>query len=506
MTIPASDIVQVNPGVVTSGGNPLSLNGVIVTTNTLLPTSSVIPFASADAVSAYFGPASAEYAVSQKYFLGYDISTTKPGKLFFAPYVASDRAAYLRSGSLAGVTLTQLQGYSGTLIVTLDGVVKTSSTINLSGATSFSNAATLIQSGFTGGPNVTWNSVLSTFVLTSTTTSASSTITYATGTLATNLKLTSATAAILSQGADADTPTTAMDSVKNITQNWCDFTTMFEPDLTDKEEFAVWTNAQNQRYMYVAWDTDGQAVVPNSTSCFGAIVKAAAYDGVVCVSGDSVAAVAQGFTLAQVTLNLAVFVLGSVASINFAQTNGRITTAFKTQAGLAVTVDTQTSAQTLVANGYSFYGTYATANDGFVFFYNGQMAGKWKWIDPFVDQVYLNSQFQLALMNLLVSIPSIPYNAAGYSLIRAAMGDPIAEALNFGSIRSGVTLSNSQKAQVNSAAGLDISAPLQTQGYYLQVLDPGAIVRGNRGTPIVNFWYTDGGAVQYISVASIDVM
>ena len=30
MTIPASDIVVVNPGVVGSGGNPLALNGVIL--------------------------------------------------------------------------------------------------------------------------------------------------------------------------------------------------------------------------------------------------------------------------------------------------------------------------------------------------------------------------------------------------------------------------------------------------------------------------------------------
>jgi len=40
----------------------------------------------------------------------------------------------------------------------------------------------------------------------------------------------------------------------------------------------------------------------------------------------------------------------------------------------------------------------------------------------------------------------------------------------------------------------------------LQVLDPGAQVRGNRGTPVINFWYTDGGAVQQITLASIDIL
>ena len=67
-------------------------------------------------------------------------------------------------------------------------------------------------------------------------------------------------------------------------------------------------------------------------------------------------------------------------------------------------------------------------------------------------------------------------------------------------------MSASQKAQVNQAAGLDVSTIIEQQGYYLQILDPGAQVRGNRGTPVINFWYTDGGAVQKINVASIDIM
>ena len=86
------------------------------------------------------------------------------------------------------------------------------------------------------------------------------------------------------------------------------------------------------------------------------------------------------------------------------------------------------------------------------------------------------------------------------------MIDPITSALNFGAIRSGISMSASQKAQVNQAAGLDVSTTIEQQGYYLQILDPGAQVRGNRGTPVINFWYTDGGAVQKITVASIDIM
>lgn len=492
MTIPASDIVVVNPGVVGSGGNPLALNGVILSTNTLLPTAAVRSFASADAVKAFFGAASAEYAIAQVYFLGFDNSTIKPGTLYFAPYVNTARAAWLQSGNMSAITLTELQALSGVLTVSIDGVAKTSSSINLATATSFSDAASKIDAGFVSGDvAVTWDAVNSTFLFTSPTTGAASTMSYATGTLSAGLMLTNATGALLSQGADVDTPATAMDAVKAATQNWVDFMTMFEPVLEDKEAFAVWTNAQNQRYMYVCWDTDAQAIVNGSTTCFGAVAKSLQYDGVVPVYN---------------TKELAAFVLGTVASIDFSRLNGRITSAFKSQSGFVPTVTDQQIAANLLENGYSFYGAYATANDQFNFLYNGQMSGKWSWVDTFVDQVYLNAQFQLALLSLLTSVKSIPYNESGYSLIRAAMIDPISQALNFGSIRTGITMSASQKAQVNQAAGLDVSTIIEQQGYYLQILDPGAQVRGNRGTPVINFWYTDGGAVQKITVASIDIM
>ena len=492
MTIPASDIVVVNPGVVGSGGNPLALNGVILSTNTLLPTAAVRSFASPDAVKAFFGAASAEYAIAQVYFLGFDNSTIKPGTLYFSPYVNTARAAWLQSGKLAAMSLADLQDLSGVLTVTIDGVAKTSSSINLATATSFSDAASMIDAGFTAGDvAVTWNPVNSTFLFTSPTTGAASTMSFATGTLSAGLMLTSATGAILSQGADADTPATAMDAVKAATQNWVDFMTMWEPVIEDKEAFAVWTNAQNQRFMYVCWDTDAQAIVNGSTTCFGAIAKSLQYDGVVPVYN---------------TKELAAFMLGTVASIDFSRLNGRITSAFKSQSGFVPTVTDQQIAANLLENGYSFYGAYATANDQFNFLYNGQMSGKWSWVDTFVDQVYLNAQFQLALLSLLTTVKSIPYNESGYSLIRAAMIDPISQALNFGSIRTGITMSAQQKAVVNQAAGMDVSTIIEQQGYFLQILDPGAQVRGNRGTPVINFWYTDGGAVQKITVASIDIM
>ncbi len=509
MTIPASNIVTTNPGVIGGGGSALALNGVILSENALIPAGKVISFGSADAVSTFFGPSSTEYVLAQNYFLGFDNSTQKPGTLMFAPYHADAVGAWLQSGSLATLTLAELKALSGTLIVTVDGVTFTSSTINFSSITSYSDAATAIAAAFTGTgkPTCAWNSVNSTFTLSSTTTGESSTITAATGTLSASLNLTLATGATVSQGADADTPPIAMDMVKAATQNWVSFTTMWEPLIADKEAFAAWQTAQNNRYAYICWDTDAQAIAQGSTSAFGYVCAQNSYSATNVISGSAANVIDEGTTLAVLLPKVAAFVLGMIASIDMTRTNGRITPAFKSQSGLTATVTDEQTSKNLLANGYSYYGAYAEASNQWTFFYNGQLPGsKWKWLDTFINQVYLNSQFRVALMSYATTVNAIPYNQDGYSDIKLVMQDPINQGLNAGIIRKGVTLSNAQKVEINTAAGLDISGPLQQAGYYVQVLDPGAQARANRQTPIINFWYMDGGAVQSFSIASIAVL
>ncbi|NEL27337.1 MAG: DUF3383 domain-containing protein, partial [Xanthomonas perforans] len=76
-----------------------------------------------------------------------------------------------------------------------------------------------------------------------------------------------------------------------------------------------------------------------------------------------------------------------------------------------------------------------------------------------------------------------------------------------GVIRAGVTLSASQQAQINTQAGQTIADIVSTLGWYLQVRDPlTTSVRTERGSPVVNFWYSDGGSIQRISVSSTTVL
>ncbi|HEX7687350.1 MAG TPA: DUF3383 domain-containing protein [Burkholderiaceae bacterium] len=496
-SIPAAYFVEVTPSVIKAGGNALVLNGVVLTESTRAPLGAVLSFASADGVAAYFGDSSVEAQVAAIYFNGFDNSDVKPGSILFTQYNASAVAGWMRGGTSQTPILSELQALSGVLTLTVDGTPHTSSNIDLSAATSFSNAATIIQAAFTSpGFTVSFDSVSAAFVFTSNTTGASSSVSVATGSLAAGLALTTATGAVTSPGAAAAVPGTFMDGIKRATQNWATFMTAFDPDggsgNTVKQAFAAWVNSQNKRFIYVAWDDD---VTPTEST------SAAASLGAILVAANSEATC----PIYGPTWDKAAFICGSIASIDFTRTNGRPNFAYRSQDGLPADVTSDTVAANLQANGYNFYGAVATANQGFEYFYPGSVTGTWSWLDSLVCEIWLNNALQLALLTLLTIVKSIPYNQAGYALIRAACMDPINAALNFGAIRAGVTLTAQQIAEVNNQAGTQIDQVLSTRGWYLQVNDASGTTRAARSSPPITLWYMDGDSVNKLSLSSIAV-
>lgn len=570
MSIPASLIASASPSVLSAGGSALDLIGIILTTNSRVPIGSAPKFPTKDAAASYFGDTSLQASLAAVYFGGFDNSTKKPGSLGFFRYASTAVAAWLRGGSLAAMTLSQLQALSGSLSVVVDGFTWSAASINLASAASFSAAAAAIQTalaatpptpavvtgsiagttltvsavtsgvlaigqvltgtGITAGtkitgfltgaggtgtytvdvtqtvasesitaapvaPAVAFDSISSAFTITSGITGVPSTMAYPTGTLAASLDLTLATGAVLSQGAAATTPAAAMAALAKATTNWVTFTTDFDPDNgsgnTQKLAFATWTSQQGNRYLYAGWDTDLSPTTSNpATSSFGYLVEQGEMSGVAPIFQD---------------VNQSAFLMGIIASINFGAKNGRITTSFKSQSGLAATVTDATIYTNLKANGYNCYGAFATANDEFTFFTPGQIAGQYEWIDSYVNQIWLNNQFQLDIVEGLTQNNSVPYNADGDTLIESWLMDTITQFANFGGLRAGVQLSSAQIAEVNNAAGIAIDGILSTRGWYLQVLasQTSPQVRAQRGSPPVNFWYMDGGSVQVVQMASI---
>ncbi|MEK7888226.1 DUF3383 domain-containing protein [Burkholderia contaminans] len=488
-TIPISQIVRVNPGVLAAAGNAVDLNGLILTASTEAPVGQAVLFAIPGDVSNYFGASSIEARMAAIYFAGFQNSTKTPGALLFAQYNATAVPAWLRGASLAAMTLSALQAVKGAFSVIVDGVAHTAN-VDLSTATSFSNAAQILSTDLT--LTVTFDAQHQAFVITDTVTGSASTIVAATGAAAVALGMDAGSGAIVSPGADPATPATFMASViQNQTQNWALFTTTWEPALADKLAFSQWASSTGYRFGYVGYDSDPQALVAGSTTCWGAVLKADALDGSVPLFGAAVHAA---------------FVLGFAASLDFTRLNGRTTLAFRTQAGLVPSVTNASAALALASNGYNWFGAYANAAQQFNFTYPGSVSGQWAWLDSYLDQIWLNANLQLAMIRLLMAIGSIPYNAQGDGLIEAACLDPISAAVNFGAIRTGVTLAQAQIAEIQNALGFDASPSIEAQGYYLSIQDASPAVRAARASPPMTLFYTDGGSVQQLTLASIAVM
>lgn len=432
---------------------------------------------------------------------------------------ASPPVAASITGSISGAVLTITAISNGTVAVgqRVTGTGVAAATIILAqltgsvggtGTWSVANTQTIGSEGMTlvgTSPTVTYDSVSGAFVVTSGITGEESTMAFATGTLAASLLLTSATGAVLSQGAEAAAPAAFMNDLIEVTTAWVTFSTVFDPDggsgNSVKQAFSDWKNLQNDRFCYVCWDTDiTPTITVPATDSLGYLLETDEDSGT-CLIWVPDAATGR---------DMAAFVMGAAASIDFEERNGRISFAFKWQAGLVPYVTNATIAVNLGGNpqtgnhgnSYNYGGAIGAANAGFSWFQRGTVTGDFAWLDSYINEIWLNNSFQNALLNLQNSAKSIPYSASGQAMIEAALNDPIQAGLNFGAFAPG-PISNSQAVAVNTAAGARISDTLQTQGYYLQVLPATSTVRAARTSPPCKFWYLDRGSVQAITLASV---
>ena len=511
-SIPISQEVSVNAGVIGAGGNPLSLNSIFLTednpANPLVPTGQLLSFPNAAAVGAYFGLSSTEYQAAVIYFSGVTNGTRIPSTLYFCKYATAARSAWVRGLTIsAGAFASQLaylQSLSGSLSVTIGGTVYTAASINLSAATSIGgNESTSVINkmitdlAITSVGTVLWDSLLSQFIIESTATGTTASVAFATGTLAAELGL---NAGILSAGSGVDTPAEIMQSTIALSNDWATFTTLFVPTSSDALGFAAWAQAQSNRYWFILPDNNAGYLTANNSSTLGAQIALLTYDSTI---------------VAYCATNpwfLAAFFASYAASINWFAVNGRATLKFRQQSGLAtyVTPITNAAAATaIISNNASYYGTYSAPGAGNIYniVADGGMAGsQFLWADTFLGQLFLNSQMALAIFTGLLGVNSLPFGPIGDASLRVFLEDSIQQGLNAGIIRKGITPSSQQATEIMLMIGIDVSAELTAHGFYLYLPPSTAQQRAIRVDNSPYLFYMDGGAIQKIQLNSFAVI
>lgn len=503
MAIPASDLVRITPRVLAGTGQDLVFNGLLLTDNARCPAKGMLTFYSPADIADYFGETSAEYKAARVYFNGFNNSLTKPQSIFFYRANTTAAAGFFRGGkapaltAITAVTEGTFEGSIGTHSLSLTA-------IDLSSATSYSDAAGLLQtviraeagSGETAlsAATVAFDSISGAFTITAGDAATGVNVEVTGGTVAEALGFMNA-GATSSPGADAQTWAGVLNDVARQSQNWATFTTVTEvTSYDDAKAIADWTGDQfstGSQFLYVYWTTADAVKTAGDTASVAAQLREADVQGVCAVYG---------------TVEYAAFIMGSAASIAWDSPNSTITFAFKAQSGLDANVTVQADANNLSAGRINFMGNYATRNDNFILLQPGAMFGNFRWIDTYLNSTWLNSALQTQIMAGLETTPRVPYNEDGYTFIRSWVQDVADRAVNNGVIDLGVNLSATQKSELQREAGQDISVELYNSGYFLQIVDASAATRQARTSPACNFWYTYGGSVHKINLPSTAVV
>lgn len=494
MSINAGYLVAITPRTISAGASDLETNGMVLTKSALLPTGTpAMAFASASAVSDFFGAASDEARFAQQYFTGLTNQQKAPSTLIIGRRIDEDCAAWIRGARVSADLAAFKAIKDGAMKITIDGTEKTAATVDLSAATSLSDVAEKIATALTGCTG-SYDSNTQTFTFTSSTEGASSTVGYASagegGTdLSAMLNLTQAAGAVLSQGAVAQTESATLDAVRAVTANWSQFTTLWEvTEQAEAEAYAAWADIDDD-YVYVFWSSDtkmADALTQESSIAY------AMKDRYNCT-----------FPIYAPDCLTAAFAVAYPATIKWDAAQGMKVIFGKTASGLTPTVTTEQEALALDSLGVSYIGQFATRNDEFQFANRGELCNTamYGFYDTLIGSIWLRSKLQTSIMQGFSTVNRAPYNATGYTMLKSWCQDPITQAKNAGVIDAGITLSDSQKAQIMQETG-DEEAPgeLQSKGYYLQVLDPGAQVRAQRGAPISQLYYCYGGSIQKVEL------
>lgn len=457
MAIPQTKYVNIISAVGgTSQVSQRDLMGRIFTSNPLVPAGAVVEFSGGSstaltAVGNYFGTASTEYAFASKYFAYISRKGTTPQKISFAPHATSATSAVLY-GAVKSAPLT-----SFTELTNADVTFKADNTtfaltaLNLASATSFAEVALIIQTAINTIADETatfaYDATLMRFVFSTVATGEGHTVEYATGSLASLLGMNEGNSgAILSDSSVAKTGLQALTESAELSNNFFSFA--FLTSVSGEETaIASWVKAQNVRYMWSLGVSSANASTMASSL--------SEYDGV-------------GLTL-DVNGERAHFLpMAIAAAINYETANASVDFMYQQASGITASVQSQTDANAYDAIRVNYYGSTQQAGNLLSFYQNGVLLGEISSMGVYTNEAWLKDAITTNLLNLRLSLDSLPANNTGLGYVKLAIQEIIEKALFNGVISVGKTLDATQKAYVAQLTG-DATAwqSIQSIGYWL---------------------------------------
>ena len=422
------------------------LMGRVFTDSVLLPVGQVMEFSGGatialESVGNYFGVTSNEYKFAAKYF-GYRTKKgSRANKISFARLATEAKPATVVSSS--DVTLSELKSITnGSLSMTINGTEVSKTGLNFSSATSFADVATALTTAFTSnGLTFEYNETLGRFVGSTTATGAEATIDEVGGDVMVVMGLT-----IISNGVDARAAVESISDSANISTNFFGIYVLGELAAGDVTGIAQWVANQNVKYMY--------SITVSESTAEGYSELLANYDGVCLTLGtDDVMA---GF-----------MPVAGVAATDYDRTNGAIDMMYQY---FDTTPSVTTNAEKLAYDALkvNYYGQTEQAGNYVSFYQNGVLLGSIRKIGIYANEAWLKDAFIADILNLRLSLDSLPANQTGVGMVMGVMTNTINQALNNGVMLAGKTLNQTQKDYITNLTGDDSAwQKVQMAGYYL---------------------------------------
>lgn len=442
-------------------------------------------YTSLDGVTTDFGTSAPEYQAAQLYFG----QSPQPSVLYVGRWAQTATSAVLHGGVLttAQQALANFTAVtSGGLRITVDGVLKSLSAINLSSVTNLNGVASAVTTALAGAATVTWNAALQRFDVTSATTGATSTLTVAqapvSGTDISGLmKLQTGQTSAPVNGISAETLLAAVQAVANQSTDWYGLY-VAAAGVADADVLAVagFIEGSGNSRIYGVTTQNTTVLDPSSTTDIASQLKALNYKRTfIQYSGST-------------NPHAAASIFGRAFTVNFSGSNTTLTIKFKQEPGISAENLTESQAATLLAKNCNAFVSY---QNGTAIVQEGVMSNGY-----FFDEVHgtdwLQNDVQTAVFNLLyTSTTKIPQTDAGINRIVATVESRLAQGVVNGLIGAGVWTADGFGA-LNSGDTLSkgfyvYAAPLATQS---------ASDRSARKAPLIQCAIKLAGAVHSASV------
>lgn len=440
-------------------------------------------YSSLDGVVADFGTSAPEYKAAALYFG----QTPQPSVLYIGRWAQSATSAVLHGGVLttaqqAIANFTAVS--SGGLRITVDGVLKSLAGINLSGVTNLNGVASAVTTALAGAATVVWNANLKRFDVTSATTGATSTITYASapasGTdISALMGLQTGQASAPVAGIAAESLLTAVSALADKSNAWYGLYVAAN-SVSDADHIAVagFIEATGNSRIYGVTISSTTVLDAVNTTDLASRLKALGYERTFTQYSGSIA-------------HAAASIFGRAFTVDFNGSNTTLTIKFKQEPGVVAEDLTETQAATLKAKNCNVFAAY---QNGTAIIQEGVMANGY-----FFDEVHgtdwLQNDVQTAVYNLLyTSTTKIPQTDQGINRIVATIASRMVQARVNGLIAPGVWTSDGFGA-LNSGDTL-------AEGFYIYappVASQSAADRAARKAPVIQCAAKLAGAVHSVN-------